>query len=87
MNLKNWRIQTMEKLKMHTPDLAIDDKMFVARLQYTVTTGEQEQDWNSDKLKNDAGFIAEKARLILSTVQKAARLLMTLSARSRKERS
>ena len=44
----------MEKLKMHTPDLAIDDKMFVARLQYTVTTGEQEQDWNSDKLKNGA---------------------------------
>ena len=38
----------------------IDDKMFVAKLQYTVTTGEQGSDWNSDKLKNGAGFLAEK---------------------------
>ena len=40
----------------------IDDKMFVARLQYTVTTGEQGQDWNSDKLKSGAGFVAEKSQ-------------------------
>lgn len=40
----------------------IDDKMFVTRLQYTVTTGEQEQNWNSEKLKSGTGFIAEKSR-------------------------
>ena len=40
----------------------IDDKMFVARLQYTVTTGEQGQDWDSDKLKSGAGFVAEKSQ-------------------------
>ena len=40
----------------------IDDKMFVAKLQYTVTTGEQGSDWNSDKLKNKAGFAAEKSQ-------------------------
>lgn len=40
----------------------IDDKMFVARLQYTVTTGEQGQDWNSDKLKSGTGFVAEKSQ-------------------------
>ncbi len=40
----------------------INDKMFVARLQYTVTTGGQGRDWNSDKLKDGAGFIAEKSQ-------------------------
>lgn len=40
----------------------IDDKMFVAKLQYTVTTGEQGIDWNLDKLKSGAGFVAEKSQ-------------------------
>ncbi len=40
----------------------IDDKMFVAKLQYTVTTGEQGSDWNAAKLKNGAGFVAEKSQ-------------------------
>ncbi len=39
----------------------IDDKMFVAKLQYTVTTGEQGSDWNSDMLKRGEGFVAEKS--------------------------
>lgn len=40
----------------------IDDKMFVAKLQYTVTTGQQQDDMNSDALKNGASFIAEKSK-------------------------
>lgn len=36
----------------------IDDKMFVAKLQYTVTTGEQGQDWDSEQLKGETGFVA-----------------------------
>ena len=40
----------------------IDDKMFVARLQYTVTYGGQMQKWDSDKLKSGTAFIAEKSR-------------------------
>lgn len=39
----------------------IDDKMFVAKLQYTVTSGEQDSHWDSDKLKKRTGFIAEKS--------------------------
>ncbi len=39
----------------------IDNKMFVAKLQYTVTIGEQSSHWNSDKLKNGSGFVAEKS--------------------------
>lgn len=35
----------------------IDDKMFVARLQYTVTHGSQMQEWDSDKLKIGTAFI------------------------------
>lgn len=38
----------------------IDNTMFVAKLQYTVTTGGQGSNWNFDKLKNGAGFVAEK---------------------------
>lgn len=49
----------------------IDDKMFVAKLQYTVTTGQQQDDMNSDALKNGASFIAEKVRRIPWSVQKA----------------
>lgn len=40
----------------------IDDKMFVAKLQYTVTTGQQQQDMNSDTLKNGTSFVAEKSK-------------------------
>lgn len=40
----------------------IDDKMFVAKLQYTVTTGQQKDSMNSDALKNGASFIAEKSK-------------------------
>lgn len=40
----------------------IDDKMFVAKLQYTVTTGQQKDDMNSDALKNGASFITEKSK-------------------------
>lgn len=40
----------------------IDEKMFVASLQYTVTTGEQQRDLNLEKLESGAGFVAEKSR-------------------------
>lgn len=40
----------------------IDDKMFVARLQYTVTSGQQEQDWSADHLKSGTAFLAEKSQ-------------------------
>ena len=36
--------------------------MFVAKLQYTITTGEQGKDWDSKKLKSGAGFVAEKSK-------------------------
>ena len=47
----------------------IDEKMFVAKLQYTVTTGEQGHNWNSDKLKSGSVFIAEKSQTY--TLQRA----------------
>lgn len=40
----------------------INEKMFVAKLQYTVTTGEQEDDMDSEKLKVGTGFHAEKSQ-------------------------
>ena len=40
----------------------IDDKMFVAKLQYTITTGQQQDDINSDALKNGASFAAETSK-------------------------
>lgn len=40
----------------------IDDKMFVTRLQYTVTTGQQETDFTAEKLRGGAAFVAEKSR-------------------------
>lgn len=40
----------------------INEKMFVAKLQYTVTVGEQQQDLSSESLENNAGFIAEKSK-------------------------
>lgn len=47
----------------------IDDKMFVAKLQYTVTTGEQEQNWDSERLKSGTAFVAEKSHTY--TLQRA----------------
>lgn len=40
----------------------IDDKMFVAKLQYTVTFGEQGKDLTADMIKNGSGFAAEKSQ-------------------------
>ena len=40
----------------------IDDKMFVTRLQYTVTSGQQESDFTAAKLKSGDAFVAEKSR-------------------------
>ncbi|MCD8118668.1 MAG: DEAD/DEAH box helicase family protein [Lachnospiraceae bacterium] len=39
----------------------IDDKMFVAKLQYTVTTGTQEEDIKAEELKGLNSFVAEKS--------------------------
>lgn len=47
----------------------IDEKMFVAKLQYTVTTGEQGHDWNTDQLKSGTAFVAEKSQTY--TLQRA----------------
>ena len=47
----------------------IDEKMFVAKLQYTVTTGEQGRDWDTEKLKSGAAFVAEKSQTY--TLQRA----------------
>lgn len=38
----------------------IDDKLFVAQLQYTVTKGTQGEDWKADTVKSRSGFVAEK---------------------------
>ena len=37
----------------------IDDRMFVARLQYTVTSGEQGKDWTTENVKKGVGFVAD----------------------------
>lgn len=39
----------------------IDDKLFVAKLQYTVTSGKQGDDWTYDKVKYGQGFVAEES--------------------------
>ena len=39
----------------------IDEKLFVAQLQYTVTKGTQGEDWNADTVKSGSGFVAEKS--------------------------
>lgn len=39
----------------------IDDKLFVAQLQYTVIKGTQGEDWSADKVKSGDGFVAEKS--------------------------
>ena len=48
----------------------INEKMFVAKLQYTVTTGQQEKDWDSESVKHGASFVAEKSRT--HTLQRAS---------------
>lgn len=40
----------------------IDDKMFVAKLQYTVTSGQQEKDWSAEQVKSGSMFLAEKSQ-------------------------
>lgn len=40
----------------------IDAKMIVTKLQYTVTSGQQERDWNVEHLKNGSAFTAEKSQ-------------------------
>lgn len=39
----------------------IDDRMFVAKLQYTVTSGEQGKDWTTENVKNGVGFADESS--------------------------
>lgn len=39
----------------------IDDKLFVAQLQYTVTKGTQGEDWNAEKVKSGTGFVSQKS--------------------------
>ena len=40
----------------------IDDKMFVAKLQYTVTSGQQEKEWSAEHVKSGSAFVAEKSK-------------------------
>lgn len=47
---------------IHKSIAHMDDKMFVAKLQYTVTTGEQDENWDIEKLKNGVAFAAEKSK-------------------------
>lgn len=39
----------------------LDEKMFVARLSYTVTTGRQGEDFTAEALKRGTAFVAEKS--------------------------
>lgn len=39
----------------------LNEKMFVAKLQYTVTYGEQSKDWDVDALKRGDSFVTEKS--------------------------
>ena len=48
----------------------IDERMYVAKLQYTVTTGEQEQNLDLGKLESGEGFTAEKSHTF--TLNRAA---------------
>lgn len=47
---------------IHKAIAYLDDKMFVAKLQYTVTVGEQQQEMDADSLKNGMGFAAQKRK-------------------------
>lgn len=42
----------------------IDEKLFVAKLQYTVTTGTQGEGWSADTVKSGNGFVAEKSHTV-----------------------
>ena len=42
----------------------LDEKLFVTRLQYTVTTGKQEDTWDNDKVEAKDGFATEKSRTV-----------------------
>ena len=42
----------------------IDEKLFVAKLQYTLTTGTQGEDWSADTVKSGNGFVAEKSHTV-----------------------
>lgn len=42
----------------------LDERMFVALLQYTVMTGMQEKNVKAEKLKEDEMFIAERSRTL-----------------------
>lgn len=48
----------------------LDEKMFVAKLQYTVTSGTQGQELNADTLKSGAGFSTDKSKTY--TLERAA---------------
>ena len=39
----------------------INEKLFVAQLQYTVTRGTQGEDWNASTVKSGSGFVTEKS--------------------------
>ena len=41
---------------------AIDDNLFVAELQYTLTQGTQGKDWSSDTIGSRTGFVSEKTQ-------------------------
>ena len=43
----------------------IDDKMFVAKLQYTVTVGKQEEELDFEQMKNESGFVAENSKTFM----------------------
>lgn len=43
----------------------IDKNMSIAKPRYTVTSGEQEQDWNADMLKSGGGFTAKHSKTFL----------------------
>lgn len=47
---------------IHKAIAHMDDKMFVAKLQYTVTTGEQQQELSPDTVKRGAAFVAERSK-------------------------
>lgn len=40
----------------------IDDKMFVAKLQYTVESGHQEKDWSAEQVKSGSTFVAGRSQ-------------------------
>lgn len=42
----------------------INEKMFVAKLQYTITKGAQKKDWTADTVKAGSGFTAETSHTV-----------------------